>query len=807
MQLAGTAGFYSGVGTVLFNMIANPANGKVYVGNVESRNEVRFEGPGLHASNFGGSTVMGRLAESRITVLSGSHVLPRHLNKHIDYAQRPAPAGVKEHSLATPLDMAISSDGTTLYVAAFGSAKVGVFDTAALEDDSFVPDAASTIPVSGGGPGGLLLHESLNRLYVYTRFDNGIAVIDTQSRVEIDHLSLHNPEPNSVINGRPFLYDAFYTSSNGEASCASCHIFGDLDSLAWDLGNPDDETETNPLIIKLSIAAGNAYKNFHPMKGPMTTQTLRGMSTHGAMHWRGDRNGGPGQAFSEDLAFKAFNPAFVGLIGRTAQLTAAEMQAYTDFILQVTLPPNPIRPLDDSLPGGLAQAHQLYFGNPRRADGIAIGPDGGDNSLGFSCNGCHVLNRAAGFFGTDGKASFENEPQIMKVAHLRNLYQKVGMFGMPNVGFFNGGNNTHQGDQIRGFGYLHDGSTDTLFRFFNATVFNSGFANNQERRNMEALMLAFDTDLFPIVGQQITLSGGNAAVVGPRIDLLLAQAALGRADVVVKGVAGGEARGWYRTSAGVFQGDRISEIPLTDAELRAQANLPGQALTYTAVPPGSGVRIGVDRDEDTYFDRDEIDAQSDPADAGSTPAPGSVPQPPEVYCVGGSVLGSASLRIGANLDPAGDERLFLSGKLVVSGNAPPIVPWQTGIRFGIYDKNGALIFDRMVPPGLAPNAQSPGWRVSGKRSGYRDRSGSAGGIRRVIVRQSPSRPELYFFTASGRLGDFQIQPQHLPVRATVVLGNQENANAAQCASIAFRSPPEARPRCQASLTGRQVRCQ
>jgi hypothetical protein len=77
----------------------------------------------------------------------------------------------------------------------------------------------------------------------------------------------------------------------------------------------------------------------------------------------------------------------------------------------------------------------------------------------------------------------------------------------------------------------------------------------------------------------------------------------------------------------------------------------------------------------------------------------------------------------------------------------------------------------------------------------------------VIVRQSPSRPELYFFTASGRLGDFQIQPQHLPVRATVVLGNQENANAAQCASIAFRSPPEARPRCQASLTGRQVRCQ
>ena len=26
------------------------------------------------------------------------------------------------------------------------------------------------------------------------------------------------------------------------------------------------------------------------MKGPMTTQTLRGMDNSGAMHWRGDRS-------------------------------------------------------------------------------------------------------------------------------------------------------------------------------------------------------------------------------------------------------------------------------------------------------------------------------------------------------------------------------------------------------------------------------------------------------------------------------------------------------------------------------------
>jgi DNA-binding beta-propeller fold protein YncE len=80
-QLPGSAGFYSGVGTVLFNMAVNPVSGKVYVSNTEARNDLRFEGAGL----FGGSTLRGHLHESRITVLSPAGVAPRHLNKHIDY--------------------------------------------------------------------------------------------------------------------------------------------------------------------------------------------------------------------------------------------------------------------------------------------------------------------------------------------------------------------------------------------------------------------------------------------------------------------------------------------------------------------------------------------------------------------------------------------------------------------------------------------------------------------------------------------------------------------------------------------------
>src|SRR5690242_1369127 len=71
--------FFTGVGTILFNMITNPVTGRVYVTNTEARNEIRFEGPGTVASQVeaqrpgttGGPpfTVRGHLHEARVTVL------------------------------------------------------------------------------------------------------------------------------------------------------------------------------------------------------------------------------------------------------------------------------------------------------------------------------------------------------------------------------------------------------------------------------------------------------------------------------------------------------------------------------------------------------------------------------------------------------------------------------------------------------------------------------------------------------------------------------------------------------------------
>ena len=187
--VTGPAGVYSHVGTTLFNMIVNPANGKVYVSNLESNNIQRFEG----ANHFAGAvtqpdpSVRGKIAFSRITVLdSAGNVKPRHLNKHINYAACCTLNQIENAtSVAFPLGMEISANGQTLYVAAVGSSEVAIYNTTQLENDTFVPSTTNQIHVSGGGPTGLALDESANRLYVLTRFDNAIKIINLQNRTEI----------------------------------------------------------------------------------------------------------------------------------------------------------------------------------------------------------------------------------------------------------------------------------------------------------------------------------------------------------------------------------------------------------------------------------------------------------------------------------------------------------------------------------------------------------------------------------------------------------------------------------------------
>src|SRR5262249_25964250 len=142
------------------------------------------------------------------------------------------------------------------------------------------------------------------------------------------------------------------------------------------------------------------------------------------------------------------------------------------------------------------------------------------------------------------------ESQDFKVPQLRGEYQKTGFFRAP-------------GEQMTGFGFIHDGSTDTLFSFLHAPVFT--FQNDDQRRDLEQFVLSFDSGIAPAVGLQATANVDNKAAASllNRINLLMTQATAGNCDRVVKGIYGGKPRGFLYSGNGNFQTDKQGEAAIT----------------------------------------------------------------------------------------------------------------------------------------------------------------------------------------------------------------------------------------------------
>ncbi|MCG7551047.1 hypothetical protein [Pseudoalteromonas sp. Of7M-16] len=685
-----TVASFKHVGTTLFNIAVSPTTGALFVSNTDANNASRFEGSG----KFAGSTVQGNIAKSRITVINPStgNVFARHLNRHIDYGDLKGNKSVKHHSLSAPLQLEVSSDGKLLYSAVLGSNKVAVLPTSELSDDSywdnkgeeFDPKVASERYLSvQGGPAGILLNEQHQSLYVFTRFDNSLVHINLSSRNELQRIAMSTPEPEDYMAGRHMLYDANRSSSNGESSCASCHIFGDTDHLSWNLGNPDASNIKNPqpfptqnlselgcLLVGpeeescqlLEIINGNGdERSFASMKGPMGTQTLRGMQHHGHMHWRGDRSVGyfgddTGQTLDERTSFKNFIVAFEGLLGldialhesvdtglKTADVKQLEqdMEKFADFMLKVALPPNPIRNLDNSLSSSAHIGEQFFHGT-RRSDGAAQDtPLNGNNADGVNCEGCHGVDHEKGFYGSRGEIAHGGEIQILKVPQLRNLYTRVGMFGLPDRGgFLPSHTKTHQGDQIRGFGFLHDGATDQLLNFLKGGVFDNGekgctegaderhgchfnageigIPDETTRQGLVDYMMEFDNDLAPVVGQQITVTENTLEVVKERVLLLEQRASkpfvsklLGgkvtECDLIVLGVVNNEQRGYlFDQIENNYRSDLAFESRLTLAQLMSLGATPDNSLTFTCTVPGKGWQAALDYDLDGILNGDAI---------------------------------------------------------------------------------------------------------------------------------------------------------------------------------------------------------
>jgi hypothetical protein len=215
------------------------------------------------------------------------------------------------------------------------------------------------------------------------------------------------------------------------------------------------------------------------------------------------------------------------------------------------------------------------------------------------------------------RASHIGGSQDMKVPHLRNMLEKTGF--RDSAGVIND----------RGFGYTPDGAADDLASFDHGPGFSYGpdsatAADN--RRDLAAYLLTFDAGLAPSVGYQLTFDGTNNTDPGllSTLDTLRGQAGVENCDLVAHGRVGGIPRGWLYLGGDQWKPDLAAGPNLSTASLVVLAGL-GSEITVTGVPPGSGTRLGLDRDRDTYYDADEVLAGSGPGNPASTPLNVGVP--------------------------------------------------------------------------------------------------------------------------------------------------------------------------------------
>ena len=214
------------------------------------------------------------------------------------------------------------------------------------------------------------------------------------------------------------------------------HVIWMAEPIGWPQirgpGRPDDHGHRAESIP-------NSPDQFptHPMKGPMSTQTLRGLNHLSAVPFARRR-----------YSFEAFNPAFDTLLGGP-QLPTTDMNAYTQFIEPIQFQPNPYRSSIAHYP----------------VNGLAGNPSAGLNTflnepyaLDVTCNRCHLVNPGPGT-NRSIPALFGKSPQAIKVPQFRNQFPKIFLTTHPVL------------STLDGFGFTHDGGSPGDFAFLVSNVF------------------------------------------------------------------------------------------------------------------------------------------------------------------------------------------------------------------------------------------------------------------------------------------------------------------------------------------------
>lgn len=587
--------YATGLMNICMATAVNPATGKIAVVGTEALNHVRFE-PQL-------KSVFLRVNVALVDPATLGKTI-RDLNPHLDYAVRSVPQNVRDLSLGDPRGLVWNAAGTRGYITGMGSRNLIVIDA----DGQRVQAAPVEL---GEGPTGLALDEARSRLYVFNRFAGSLSTVDTTTLAVVSTLPFADSTPEFIREGRRLFFDTRHTSRLGQVSCASCHVDVRFDRLAWDLGIPNGETQT------LDVPVGTALPVVHPMKGPMVTLTLQGfVAQTGSFHWIGDR-----------IALASFDVTFPDLLGMERIPTRTEMSTLLRYLTEVRFPPNPFRTLDNGFaPSVPLPGHVGPSGTP-------LPPGNAKNGLslfrtltidlppleGIRCESCHDAGSGRGV-ETRFSPLPRNDNLLFRGTPLRSVGEKIGL-------------DLSATESRAGFGFLHDGRSDTLSRFL-----STGFAITapQDIADLTAFMLSFPgglegnsdgshgvNDAHAALGKQVFATDAS---ISPLLNTLLS---LGndeppwarKTELIAWQRAGSAERAWfYDIAAQRFLESERPADRFTVAQLLALAT-PAQPVVFLAVSASSGRRHAIDFDEDGLGNLVEIAQGSDPLNRASPALP------------------------------------------------------------------------------------------------------------------------------------------------------------------------------------------
>ena len=555
------------MGAVLFALGVNPVTGDLWQLGTEANNK--------DATRQGEPAIRGDIVVNQVAIaqLAGGSVVAPAAILNLDDTD-PATAGVQfetERSVAQPYALDFDAAGDA-YVAGLLSANVTqLTSTGAFVREWNVGSIPRAVLVAADGSEALVYSWGDN---VIERWDLSNAAAQQTGTMDLGF----DPTPADAREGRRLFFDASF-SLHGNASCASCHVETESDMLPWDLSDlPFDD------------------------KGPLITQTMRGIEDLVPLHWRGER-----------AELVDFNPAFDGLMGGRELDTSpgGEFDQFQAYIFSLEQPANPNthpRRVVDGTPdangGDAVRGQDIYF------DSTAIPGIG-------SCNACHTMPT-----GTNNEVVLD-EPDLefarrthFVVASYNGMWRKE----QPTLEDVILADGTVEDRPTLGSGVSATGLKDSLLDFVEIDQFN---LDPQSDRDVTAFVNQADSGLAPAVHRAWLLNQTLLAETRPQLrSYLMRQAAARNVDVAVFGSidlgSGPRTLRWFwDRDADLMVPEDSSLAPVGLRTFFAAAGQGKAELVFLGLPVGMAKRFAADFDDDGILNGDEIVLGTDPENADS----------------------------------------------------------------------------------------------------------------------------------------------------------------------------------------------